>query len=64
MAIPAGSTAGSTAVSTAGAGAAGPDDDERLSRRDLLVLKLELLRQRRAVSPVTVGAQRATRSTR
>jgi len=49
-----------------GAGTPTPDDDgERLGRRDLLVLKLELLRQRRAAaSAVSAATQRVTRSTR
>lgn len=50
-------------ASTVGAATPMPDDDaERLGRRDLLVLKLELLRRRRGA--VVAAAQRATRSTR
>jgi hypothetical protein len=62
MATPVASTAGAIGPATA-------DDAERLGRRDLLVLRLELLRRRRATSGLaTVGAapsgQRATRNTR
>jgi hypothetical protein len=40
-------------------------DGDRLGRRDLLVLKLELqLERRRRVGPATGSAQRSTRSTR
>jgi hypothetical protein len=62
MGTPVASTAGSMGPATA-------DDADRLGRRDLLVLRLELLRRRRSTSGfAAVGAapsgQRATRSTR
>jgi hypothetical protein len=62
---------GTPVASTAGPiGSAASDDVDRLDRRDLLVLRLELLRRRRALSGVLLGGgvtpsgQRATRSTR
>ena len=53
------------------AGAVGPSpngDAERLGRRDLLVLRMELRRRRRAAAGAVAGGsasgQRATRNTR
>jgi len=52
-----------TVVSAVGPATPTPAEDaERLDRRDLLVLKLEVLRRRREL--VTAAFQRATRSTR
>ncbi|MDQ1288204.1 MAG: hypothetical protein QG622_1769 [Actinomycetota bacterium] len=57
---------GTPAASTAGQSRPGPKDDvERLGRRDLLVLKLELLRGRRSGGAQTpANGQRVTRKTR
>ena len=53
-----------TVVAAPGAGTPiSEDESDRLSRRDLLLLRLELLRQRRSSTPIA-AVPRATRSTR